>query len=86
MAVVTVTRRGGLAGLGLRGACDASEFPDAEACLRAHVGQAAAPPTHPDSFVYDFNFDDNSLSMDESEVPDELRPLIDAALVNGEIV
>jgi hypothetical protein len=24
--------------------------------------------------------------MDEAEVPDELRPLIDAALVNGEII
>jgi emfourin len=88
---VTVVRRGGLAGIALRGSLDTSQLPAAQASTAEEAlrglpaGRPAAAPTHPESFQYELTFDGRSASFDESEIPDWLHPLLDAAMVNAEI-
>jgi len=82
---VTVTRRGGLAGIALRGSADTDQFAGVDETLRAHVG-SSAEPAHPDGFVYDLELDGQTLSLNESEITPELQRLIDAAMAKGEIV
>jgi hypothetical protein len=80
---VTVIRRGGLAGVALRGDADTSELPsEAEAALKklVAVGSADVAPSHPDGFLYELTFAGKSVTIDESQIFDELRPVIDAAM------
>ncbi|MDQ6670101.1 MAG: hypothetical protein M3069_05035 [Chloroflexota bacterium] len=90
---IQVTRRGGLAGIPLRGEVDTSELPGdegtlAEDALHLLPDSAAGAPQHPDGFQYEIAFSppngaSRSTLVDESEVPDVLRPVIQAALNRG---
>lgn len=82
---VTVTRRGGFAGIALRGSADTAECPGSEEALRARVGTTPAPP-HPDAFSYELAFDDQTVSLSERDVDDALRPLLDQAIARGELL
>ena len=92
---VRVVRRGGLAGISLTGEVDTSEFSDDQAKAieeRLHGLSAdhAAAPSHPDGFQYALEFADaggatRSVTLDESEVDDNLRPLIQRAMQQGTI-
>jgi hypothetical protein len=83
---VSVVRRGGLAGVSLSGDAETSELPPptaatAEAALRSlPPGKSAGAPSHPDGFVYELSFNGRSVTLDESEISDELRPLTDLAM------
>jgi hypothetical protein len=83
---VRAVRRGGLAGVALTGDAETTELPPptaaaAEAALRSlPAGKSAGAPSHPDGFVYELSFDGGSVTLDESEISDELRPLIDLAM------
>jgi hypothetical protein len=81
---VTVTRRGGLAGIAIRGTCDTSEFPGAEEALRSL--RAAAAPPHPDAFTYDFEYDDQKVTLNERDLSEPLRALSDTAVARGELL
>jgi hypothetical protein len=83
---VTVVRRGGLAGVALRGDADTSQLPaGAEAALKklAASGSADVAASHPDGFLYELTFDGQSVTLDESQISDELRPIIDAAMAKA---
>ncbi len=91
---IRVTRRGGLAGIPLRGEIDTSELPPDQARLAEETlhslpdTRAAAPLPHPDGFQYEIGFsqDDGaarSMLIDEAEVPDGLRPVIQTAMGRG---
>ncbi len=92
---VEVARRGGLAGVVVRGVVETSdlaELPaeDIEALLRDLPFDREAPiPSHPDSFQYEVTIGDQatrrSAVLDESEVPDKLRPLLKAAIARGQV-
>jgi hypothetical protein len=83
---VRVVRRGGLAGVALSGDAETSELPmpaaaAAEAALSSFsAGKAAGAPSHPDAFAYEVSFDGRSVTLDESEISDDLRPIIDLAM------
>jgi hypothetical protein len=88
---VRVVRRGGLAGIPMRGEIETSELPAqqaalADAALRGLPADAApAPPHHPDGFQYEIAFSpadgaSRSMLIDEAEVSDALRPVIDSAM------
>ena len=81
-----VTRRGGFAGMAMRGSADTTAFTGADAALRAHVGLEAVPPAHPDEFRYEVTIGDQTVSLAENEITPELRPLIEAAMANATIV
>jgi hypothetical protein len=93
---VRVVRRGGLAGIPMRGEVETTELaqtPDharaIEDALRGlPVDRPPAAPSHPDGFQYAIEFADGggeprSVTLDESEVSDELRPLIQQAMQRG---
>jgi hypothetical protein len=91
---IRVTRRGGIAGIPLRGEIDTAELPPDQARLAEEalhtlpVTAAEAPPHHPDGFQYEIAFSPTqgparSMMIDEAEVPDGLRPLIDSAMGRG---
>ncbi len=91
---VRVVRRGGLAGIPLRGEVDTLELPAEQARLveeRLHglpADKPAAPPLHPDGFQYGLEFPDaggqsRSVTLDESEIADDLRPVIQRAMERG---
>ena len=91
---VRVVRRGGFAGIPLTGEMETSQLTHdqaaaVEGALRAlPADKPAAEPQHPDGFQYDVAFsatggESRSVSLDEAEVSDQLRPLIDAALKGG---
>jgi hypothetical protein len=93
---VEVVRRGGLAGVALRGAVETAELPPetaapAEAALRQLPFDGPPPtPRHPDSFTYAISVsqDDGSTRtamLDEAELPEGLRPLVEAAMGHAEI-
>ena len=85
---VTVVRRGGLAGVALRGDADTADLPaQVEAAVRnLPAGKPAAAPSHPDGFQYEVSFGGQSAVIDESEVNDDLRPLIEDAMSRAAIV
>lgn len=83
---ITVTRRGGIAGVALTGSGSAQDLPANEAAAasaalaRTEWGAAADRPRHPDAFTYEITVEDadgkRSRSFAEHELPDELRPLV----------
>ena len=81
-----MTRRGGFAGMAMRGSADTSAFAGADAALQSRVGTEAAPPAHPDEFRYEVSLGDQTVSLGEDEITPELRPLIDAAMANATFV
>jgi hypothetical protein len=91
---VRVVRRGGLAGIALRGEVESAELPPKQATaiedlLHAlPVDKPPAEPRHPDGFQYEITFSDpsgesRSVLLDESEVSDDLQPLIQLAMQRG---
>jgi len=91
---VRVVRRGGLAGIPLRGEVDTAEFSGDQAKTIESIlhglpfDKPPAPPRHPDGFQYAVEFPDvggesRSITLDESEVDDDLRPLIRKAMERG---
>jgi hypothetical protein len=92
---VEVVRRGGLAGVAVRGAVDTTDLPSdaaagAEIALRAlPFGRPPSPPRHPDSFQYEITVVNGSTRrtavLDEANVPEGLRPLVDAAVARGSL-
>jgi hypothetical protein len=83
---VTVTRRGGIAGIGLRGSADTTHFAGSEQALLAHRGATSKTPSHPDAFHYEVAYDEGVITLGESDVTGPLRELVDAALKAGDIV
>jgi hypothetical protein len=83
---VEVVRRGGLAGIPLRGSIDTADLPPAAARAASGVltaSRAASGPPHPDGFQYELSGRGQSVVLNEREISDDLRPLIDAALAHG---
>jgi hypothetical protein len=91
---VRVVRRGGLAGIALRGEVETTQLPGdqakaIDAALRTlPADKPAAAPRHPDGFQYEIEFSEaggeaRSVSLDEAEVSEQLRPLVEAALKGG---
>jgi len=81
-----VTRRGGFAGIGLRGSADTTQFAGSEQALLAHRGSKSAAPPHPDAFRYEVAYDQGVVTLDEGDLTAPLRALVDAALKEGDIV
>jgi hypothetical protein len=92
---VEVVRRGGLAGVTLRGAVDTAALgPDVAAAgedaLRGlESDRPAGSPRHPDSFQYELTVVDGGARqttvLDEAELSAALRPIVDAALAQGHL-
>ena len=75
----------------MRGDIETSELPPQQARLaeealgRLPVDTPPAPPRHPDGFQYEIAFSPSdgaarSMVIDEAEVSDALRPVIDSAM------
>lgn len=78
---VEVVRRGGLAGIPLRGSVETA---DKAASVALHrLGGGSTAPPHPDGFQYELSSDGRSVVLNENDIPAALRPLIDAALSQG---
>ena len=80
----------------LQGSADTHELPPAEArhaeaALRAlPFGRSPAPPpSHPDAFQYEITLPNegssDSVVLNEMEVSDDLRPIVDAAMARSAI-
>ena len=91
---VKVVRRGGIAGVALRGEVDTASLPRHEAAAAQQAlsrlpDKEAAAPRHPDGFQYEIAYSDRgaqrSLKLDESEISDALQPVIDAAMENASL-
>jgi hypothetical protein len=95
---VEVIRSGGLAGVRLHGVFDTGEL-SADAAARADTwlrrlaaggSSSPGPPAHPDAFQYHMRVLDQdqgrSVTLNESDVPDSLRELADAAVARGDVV
>jgi len=92
---VEVVRRGGFGGLTLRGVASTSELSPA-AAGKAEValqelsfGRPPSPPRHPDGFQFEIIVRDRdvlrSVVLDEADLPEELRPVIEAAVSRGHL-
>lgn len=88
---VHITRRGGFAGIPMRGDFETTELPPdqarrAEEALNGlPVDAPPSPPRHPDGFQYEIAFSPRdgalrSAVIDEAEVSDALRPVIESAM------
>ena len=83
---ITVTRRGGLAGVALTGSGSTEDLPPEQAAAataalsRTEWGAVADRPRHPDAFTYEVTVEGpdgkRSRSFAEHELPDDLRPLV----------
>jgi hypothetical protein len=88
---ISVVRRGGLAGISFRGSVNTRELGDRMASVESALqvlpdGKPAGPPTHPDSFQYELQMEDGkTISLDESELTDDLQPLVDLAMEHGSL-
>ena len=88
---IQVVRRGGIAGVTLRGEADSAELAgaggDAEELLRSLPSGPPASGGRPDRFRYEITVTDGARSQtahfNEDELPKGLRPVIDAALAKG---
>ncbi len=89
-----VTRRGGIAGVALAGCVDILELPAsereaAEAALHAlRLGEPADPP-NPDGFQYELVLIDGAgrraILLNEADLSDALRPLVEMALARSRL-
>ena len=93
---IRVTRRGGIAGIPLRGEIDTTELSSDQARLAEEAlhtlpdTTTEAPPGHPDGFQYEIAFSPaqgaaRSMMIDESEISDALRPVIETAMRRGKL-
>lgn len=89
---VQVVRRGGIAGVVLRGEADIAELAgaaDVEGLLRSLPFGRRPAPVRPDRFLYEITVTEGgrsrSAQLGESELPEGLRPLVGAALAHGTI-
>jgi hypothetical protein len=83
---ITVTRRGGIAGVAITRSGTTDDLPPEEsaaaraALARTEWGAAADRPRHPDAFSYEVTVEDadgtRSRTFAEHELPDDLRPLV----------
>ena len=88
---IQVVRRGGIAGVTLRGETDSAELAgtggDAEELLRSLPSGQGTSPGRPDRFRYEITVTDGGQSQtahfNEDELPKSLRPVVDAALARG---
>ena len=88
---IQVVRRGGIAGVTLRGEADSAELAgaggDAEELLRSLPSGPPPSPGRPDRFRYEITVTDGGQSRTahfaEDELPKGLRPVVDAALARG---
>lgn len=87
MVRVRVVRRGGIAGVPMTAEVDTAELgasraEEAEQALRS-AREAAAPQPAPDRFTFHLTLPDSApddpVAVDERDVPDGLRPLLDLA-------
>jgi hypothetical protein len=93
---VRVVRRGGLAGIPMRGEIETAEFsPDQAKAIEDRLNglpgdKLTAAPSHPDGFQYALEFpgpggESRLIALDESEVGDDLRPVIQKAMERGRL-
>jgi emfourin len=90
---IQVVRRGGIAGVTLRGEADTAELAgaggDAEELLRSLPSGDPASPGRPDRFRYEITVTEAGRSrtshFNEDELPERLRPVVHAALANGTV-
>ena len=90
---IQVVRRGGIAGVTLRGEADTAELAgtsgDTEELLRSLPSGDPAAPGRPDRFRYEITVTDAGQSrtshFNEDELPESLRPVVHAALANGTV-
>ena len=89
---IQVVRRGGIAGVTLRGEADTAELAgagDAEDLLRSLPSGHPAAPGRPDRFRYEITVTEAGRSQtahfNEDELPESLRPVVHAALANGTV-
>jgi len=92
---IEVVRRGGIAGVVVRGTVDTAALPPevaatAEAALHGlSADRSPSPPRHPDSFQYELTVVNGtprrSVVLDEADVPAGLRPVIEAAVARGQL-
>ncbi len=90
---IQVVRRGGIAGITLRGEANTAELADAdghaEELLRSLPSGRPAAPGRPDRFRYEITVTEGGQSrtahFGEGELPEGLRPLVDAALAHGTV-
>jgi hypothetical protein len=88
---IQVVRRGGIAGVTLRGEAETAELAgvggDTEELLRALPSGGPAAPGRPDRFRYEITVTEAGRSQtahfNEDELPESLRPVVHAALANG---
>lgn len=90
-----VVRRGGFAGIPVHASIDTADLPpgvagEVEAAVALlPFGRPPAPPGHPDSFEYQITTDaqdgGRSAVVDEADLPAALRPVVAAALAQGEV-
>lgn len=90
---IQVVRRGGIAGVTLRGEADSAELAgaggDTEELLRSLPSGRSPSPGRPDRFRYEITVTDGERSQtahfNEDELPEGLRPIVRAALANGTV-
>jgi len=90
---IQVVRRGGIAGVTLRGEADSAELAgvggDTEELLRALPSGGPAAPGRPDRFRYEIIVTEAGRSQtahfNEDELPQSLRPVVKAVLANGTV-
>ncbi len=90
---IQVVRRGGIAGVTLRGEADSAELAgaagDADELLRSLPSRPPPPPGRPDRFRYEITVTDGERSQtahfNEDELPEGLRPVVKAALAHGTV-
>jgi IMP dehydrogenase/GMP reductase len=88
---IQVVRRGGIAGVTLRGEADSAEVAGAgaEEILRSLPSGRPESPGRPDRFRYEITVTDGERSQTahfaEEELPTGLRPLVSAALAHGTV-
>ncbi len=88
---IQVVRRGGIAGVTLRGEADSADLAgvggDTEELLRALPSGRSPSPGRPDRFRYEITVTDGERSQtahfNEDELPKSLRLVVDAALAHG---
>jgi len=88
---IQVVRRGGIAGVTLRGEADTAELAgvggDTEELLRSLPSGDPVAPGRPDRFRYEITVTDGGQSRTahyaEDELPESLHPVVRAALAHG---